>query len=135
MKQLFVFEESVDKISTPEDLFKKIQKIDIDFDKEHFLEITLNAKNQLINTHLISIGILNASLIHPREVFRKAIQDNANSILIAHNHPSNCLEPSENDKEVTSMLKQAGELLGIEVLDHIIFNESQFYSMKEGNEF
>lgn len=135
MNQILTLNEPLDKIQSPEDLFKKIQKINIDHSKEHFLVFTLNTKHQIIGTHIISIGILNASLIHPRETFRNAIKDNAQSIIIAHNHPSDCLMPSVNDKEVSVMLRKAGELIGIDVLDHIIFNKTEFLSMKQHGDF
>jgi DNA repair protein RadC len=135
MNQIITLNEPLDKIQSPEDLFKKIKKIDIDYDKEHFLVFTMNAQNQIIDTYIISIGILDASLIHPRETFRNAIKDNAKSIIIAHNHPSNNLTPSSNDKDVSQMLKNAGEILGISILDHIIFNKISFLSMKQHGEF
>ena len=135
MKQILTLNEPLDKIQSPEDLFKKIQKINIDYTKEHFLVFTLNTKHQIIGTHIISIGILNASLIHPRETFRNAIKDNAQSIIIAHNHPSDFLMPSVNDKEVSVMLQKAGEIIGIDILDHIIFNKTEFLSMKQHGDF
>ncbi len=108
MKQIQKLNEPLDKIQSPEVLFQRIIKINIDYDREHFLVFTLNTKNQVINVHLTSIGIIDAALIHPRETFRKAIQDNAKSVIIGHNHPSNSLTPSENDKELSVALKAAG---------------------------
>ena len=135
MKQIIVLHEPADKIQSPEDLFMRIQRIDIDYDREHFLEFTLNTKNQIIGTHIISIGILDASLIHPRETFRKAILDNAKSIIVAHNHPSGSLTPSQNDVEISHALVKAGDILGIPVLDHIVFNRIEFLSLKNHGDF
>jgi DNA repair protein RadC len=128
---MIVLEEPVNNIKSAIELFEKIKRIDIDYSKENFLVFTLDTKNRVIDWYIISIGILDASLIHPREVFRNAIKDNAKSIIIAHNHPSGILIPGDADKEVTKGLKDAGELLGISVLDHIIFSEIAFISMKE----
>ncbi len=131
MKHLIVLDEPLNSISSAIELFEKIKKIDIDYSKEHFLVFTLDTKNRVIDWYIISIGILDASLIHPREVFRNAIKDNAKSIIIAHNHPSGILSPGDADKEVTRLLKDGGTLLGIEILDHIVFSETSFISMKE----
>jgi DNA repair protein RadC len=131
MKHLIVLEEPIDNIKSAIELFEKIKKIDIDFSKENFIVFTLDTKHRVIDYYVISVGILDASLIHPREVFRNAIKDNAQSIIIAHNHPSGVLTPSDADKEVTECLKKAGELIGISVLDHIIFCEDSFISMIE----
>ncbi|HWR63368.1 MAG TPA: JAB domain-containing protein [Candidatus Thermoplasmatota archaeon] len=135
MNHILQIQEPIGKIQTPTDLFKRVQKVNIDHSKEHFIAITLTTKNLVINTHIISIGILDASLIHPREVFRKAISDNAYSLILAHNHPSGSVQPSEADKAVTALLKQAGEIIGISVIDHIIFTETDFISMKEQGSF
>ena len=97
--------------------------------QEYFVCLTLDGANRLIAKRVISIGTLTASLVHPREVFAEAITDRAASIIVAHNHPSGNLEPSAADKEVTDRLKQAGEILGIEVLDHLILGEGGFASV------
>ncbi len=99
--------------------------------KEHFVALYLNARNQLLSKETISIGTLNASLIHPREVFKSAIDHLAASILIAHNHPSGDCEPSDDDLEVTKRLKEAGKILGIDVVDHVIVTGKGFASFKE----
>jgi DNA repair protein RadC len=99
-----------------------------DQDKEHFFVIILNARNRVKVIELISVGTLNASLVHPREVFRLAIHRGASSIIIAHNHPSGNPEPSAVDLEVTHRLVQAGKLIGIEVVDHIIIGKNSFRS-------
>ena len=91
--------------------------------QEYFGCLTLDGANRLIAKRVISIGTLTASLVHPREVFAEAITDRAASIVVAHNHPSGNLEPSIADKEVTERLRQAGEILGIDLLDHILITE------------
>ena len=98
--------------------------------QEYFVCLTLDGANRLIAKRVISIGTLTASLVHPREVFAEAITDRAASIVVAHNHPSGNLEPSIADKEVTERLRQAGEILGIEVLDHLILGEGGFSSVE-----
>jgi len=100
-------------------------------DREHFIAITLDGSSRVINTHIISIGTLNQSLVHPREVFYPAIKDKAAAIIIAHNHPSGQLSPSQADNRVTTRLKEAGNLIGIEVLDHIILTPDGYYSFQD----
>lgn len=101
--------------------------------KEHFVVLYLNARNQLIHKETISIGTLNASLVHPREVFYPAIEHLAASIIVAHNHPSGEAEASEDDLKLTERLVEAGKVLGIEVIDHIIVAKNEFMSFKEKN--
>ena len=100
-------------------------------DKEHFYVISLNARNRAIITDLTSVGTLNASLVHPREVFRRAIHLGAASIIVAHNHPSGGTEPSAGDLEVTKRLEEAGKLLGIELIDHLIIADEDYRSIYE----
>jgi len=100
-------------------------------DKEHFRTILLNTKNHVLKTVEISVGSLDASLVHPRECFRPAIGASAASVILMHNHPSGDPEPSADDIAITKRLKEAGQLVGIEVLDHIIFGEGKFVSLKE----
>jgi len=101
--------------------------------KEHFMVFFLDTQNQEIKRELISIGTLNASLIHPREVFEPAIKHLASHIILAHNHPSGSLEPSQEDLAVTKRLTDSGRLLGIEVLDHVIVTGRGHASFKEKN--
>lgn len=96
--------------------------------QEHFIMLTLDGARRLIKTHTISVGTLTASLVHPREVFAPAIEDRANSIIIAHNHPSGSLTIGSKDKEVTKRIKDAGELLGIKLDEHIIIAGDDFVS-------
>ena len=99
--------------------------------KEQFVCLFLNTKNKVIGRETLSLGTLNASLVHPREVFRTAIQKNSASIICAHNHPSGDPAPSPEDVEITRRLKKAGEIIGIEVLDHIIIGDREYCSLKE----
>ncbi len=98
---------------------------------EEFYSLYLNTKNQIIGVEMISRGTLNASLIHPREVFKGALLANANCIMLAHNHPSGNPEPSNADKQVTSILVKAGKLLDVQVLDHIIVGDESYFSFRE----
>ncbi|NOQ29562.1 MAG: DNA repair protein RadC [Helicobacteraceae bacterium] len=97
--------------------------------QEYLILFTLDGARGLIEKRVITIGILNESLIHPREVFAPAIEDRAASIILAHNHPSGCLKASEMDLHMTNIIKQSAELLGIEFLDHIIFTKDGFSSI------
>ena len=99
--------------------------------KEHFVALYLNARNQLVHKETISIGTLNASLIHPREVFELAIQHRTVSVVVSHNHPSGTTDPSEDDIEVTKRLVGAGKLLGIDLYDHIIVTKSDSFSFRK----
>jgi DNA repair protein RadC len=96
--------------------------------QEHFVLLTLDGARRLINNRIITIGTLMSSLVHPREVFSQAIEDRAASIIIAHNHPSGMLDISEQDREVTRRIKQAGDLIGIRLDDHIIVAGDDFVS-------
>ena len=99
--------------------------------KEHFCVLFLDTQNHITGKEVISIGTLNASLIHPRETFRTAILKNCCSVIVAHNHPSGGLEPSAEDLNITKRLKDAGKLLGIEVLDHVIVTADSHTSLKD----
>jgi len=95
--------------------------------KEHFWGIYLNARLSIIKIELITLGILNANLVHPREVYAPALESRACSLIIAHNHPSGDIEPSEDDLEITKRLIEAGKILGIELIEHLIITEKGFY--------
>jgi len=102
--------------------------------KEHFLVLTLDGAHVIHAIRIVSIGIMNRSLVHPREVFIEAIKDNAAAVIVAHNHPSGAFEPSAEDRDVTRRLREAGDILGIPVLDHLVFSWKGFYSFLEHNE-
>jgi DNA repair protein RadC len=116
-------------IKNPESVVKAIRSSIKDKAKEHFKLILLNPRNKIIGISTISIGTLNASLVHPREVFKDAIVHSAASVVLAHNHPSGDPEPSEDDLKITKKLVDSGKLLGIEVLDHIIIAKNGFKSL------
>ncbi len=104
---------------------------EIDRDKEHFWVFHLDVRNRIKLIDLVSLGTLNSSLVHPREVFTRAVAERSAQIIIAHNHPSGESNPSEDDIDLTKRLVKAGELLGIELIDHIIVTLSSFISFKE----
>jgi DNA repair protein RadC len=116
----------------PEDVWKELKDIR-DNKKEHFIIFYLDTRNQEIKREIISIGSLNASLVHPREVFEPAIKHLAAQVILAHNHPSGTLEPSEDDLAVNKRLVEAGKILGIEVIDHIIVTKDGYLSFKGKN--
>ena len=99
--------------------------------KEYFYALFLDTKNRILKDELVSIGTLNESLIHPRELFNSAVQASCNSVIIVHNHPSGDCVPSDSDKEVTKVLVEAGDIMGIKVLDHVIIGKEGFMSLKE----
>jgi len=104
-----------------------------DDDREVFFVICLNTKNRVIAVHRCHVGSINSSIVHPREVFKAAILNNASSIIISHQHPSGDISPSREDINVTRRIKEAGELMGIEMLDHVIVSSDpdNYFSMKE----
>lgn len=102
-------------------------------DKEYFKAIILNTKNEIIKICNISIGSLNSSIVHPRELYKMAMRHNGASIIVAHNHPSGNPAPSPEDISLTKRLSKAGEILGIELVDHIILGRGKFVSLKEEN--
>lgn len=122
------------QISSPSDIYPLIQHYATRM-QEHFLSICLNGAHEVLSVNVCSIGLVNRTLVHPREVFGEAIRQRATAILVAHNHPSGNLEPSIEDMDVTKRLKQAGDILGIKVLDHLVFSEDGFISMLEGGMF
>lgn len=119
------------KIGSPEDaasyLMEKLRYLR----KEHFVAIHLNTKHQILGEEVVSIGSLNASIVHPREIFKTAVKRSAAAIICAHNHPSGDPTPSEEDVEVTHRLVSAGKILGVEVLDHIVIGDNRYISLRE----
>src|SRR3990170_7216803 len=118
-------------IKDPLSVVKAIRAGIKDKAKEHFKLILLNTRNKIIGISTISIGSINASLVHPREVFKDAIVHCAASVVLAHNHPSGDPEPSEDDLKITKKLVDSGKMLGIEVLDHIIIAKNGYFSFKD----
>jgi DNA repair protein RadC len=118
------------KIETPADLLPHVRHY-ADRKQEHFLCATINGANEILNIRVVSIGLIDRTPVHPREVFSEALLDRASAIIAAHNHPSGSLEPSAFDIEITKQLKAAGIVMGIALLDHIIFNRSGYFSFLE----
>ncbi|HOD97091.1 MAG TPA: DNA repair protein RadC [Candidatus Paceibacterota bacterium] len=116
------------KLTDPEKVYRLIKSKLKDYHKEHFYIIALNSRNHSIAE--VSVGSLNESVVHPREVFAEAIKNKAASVVFAHNHPSGDPEPSENDLVLTKKLVESGKILGIEVADHIIITKDNFFSFK-----
>ena len=100
-------------------------------EKEHFLLVTLNGGHEIIQIHVITVGTLNRTLIHPREVFTAAMRDNAAAIIVSHNHPSGNCDPSEEDVAVTDVLEKVSVIMGIELLDHVIVSRESYFSFLE----
>ena len=115
---------------SPQDVWDQLKDIR-DNKKEHFVIFFLDSRNQEIKREIISIGSLNANLVHPREVFEPAVRYSAAQIIVAHNHPSGDPSPSQEDSDITKQLVDAGKLLGIEVKDHIIVSKTNLFSFKE----
>jgi DNA repair protein RadC len=126
-------EYNFNPINIPKDVVEIIKKM---FDIENLAEeivvlLTLDTKNKITGAFEVSHGSVDVSILHPREVYKRAIMQNASSIIIAHNHPSGNPEPSSNDIRITETLARAGDIIGIELRDHIIIGENQYVSMKE----
>lgn len=121
------------KIREPKDVYPLIRHI-ADRKQEHFLSISLNGAHEVIAIRTITVGLVNAAQVHPREVYSDLITDRACSLIVAHNHPSGDLTPSKEDLAVTTRLKDAGKILGLELLDHLIFSYRGFISLRERNE-
>lgn len=118
-------------VKSPESVVRAVRASIKDKAKEHFKLIMLTTRNKIIGISTISVGTLDANLVYPREVFKDAISHNAAFVILVHNHPSGDCEPSEDDLEITKRLVDAGKILGIEVLDHIILTKDRFLSFKE----
>lgn len=122
------FKES---INSAKDVYDRLVDKYGSLKKEHFICLYLDTKNKVIKEEVVSVGTLNSSLVHPREVFKVAVRESANSIILVHNHPSGSCEPSVEDIEITKIFFEAGEVLGIRVLDHIIIGKGGYWSWKE----
>ncbi|GAB6089615.1 RadC family protein [Spirochaeta dissipatitropha] len=121
------------KIRLPQDALPVLQHY-ADRMQELFLCMTLNGAHEVIRTHVVSIGLVNRTMVHPREVFACAIENRAAAIIVAHNHPSGNCTPSTEDREVTKRLSEAGRVIGISLLDHIVFTRTAYYSFLEHGE-
>jgi DNA repair protein RadC len=123
--------KSPPQVRGPEDAHRLVKKQLEGQDREHFLVILLSSKNAVIGIETVSVGTLNASIVHPREVLKPAVVNSAAAIVLAHNHPSGVPTPSQEDIAITKRIKKAGEILGIDVLDHVIIGDGAFQSLKE----
>ena len=119
------------QILSPNDAYEMIKEQLEGLDREQFIIACLNTKNEPTNISVVSVGTLNKAIVHPREVFKTAILSNAASIMAFHNHPSGETTPSQQDIQLTNRLYEAGELLGIKLLDHLIIGDGTFTSLKE----
>ncbi len=119
------------KISSPRDAVSLIKEFLDELDREEFLVITLDSKHQPTSINICAIGTINNCLVHPREVFKTAILSNSSSIMVAHNHPSGFSEPSHEDRQITKRLEDAGDILGIKLLDHIVVAGDEYFSFQE----
>jgi len=120
-----------EKIEGPESVFSLLKNEIGDKKKESFYILSLTTRNNLISVDKVSTGTLSASLAHPREVFLPAIKNSASTVIIVHNHPSGDPQPSEDDLEITKRLLEAGKILGIHVIDHIIVTKTKYFSFKD----
>ena len=118
------------RIETPADLLPHVRHY-ADRKQEHFLCASINGANEILNIRVVSIGLIDRSPVHPREVFADALSDRASAVIVAHNHPSGSLQPSQSDVDITAQLKAAGVIVGIDLLDHIIFNRAGYFSFLE----
>ncbi len=132
MKQLIILRENKNKIGSATDIFKNIKKINIDYAQENFIIFYLNTGNKIIDSEILFKGGIDACLICPKTIFRNALKRNSAKIIISHNHPSNDLTPSYEDKDIFKRLKEAGDMIDIKVLDFIIFKKKEFYSLSDG---
>ncbi|MBC8422958.1 DNA repair protein RadC [bacterium] len=118
-------------VRRPEDALPLLEEEFRGCDREHFLTLHLDARHRVTRVETVSVGCLDASIVHPREVFKTAVARGAAAVIVAHNHPSGCAEPSRDDLALTARLSDCGRLLGIELLDHIIVGRGEFTSVRE----
>jgi DNA repair protein RadC len=118
------------KIAFPPDVYPLIRHV-ADRHQEHFLCVSLNGANEVIAVRTVSVGLVNRALVHPREVYADPITDRASAVIVAHNHPSGNLTPSQDDLDVTRQLQEAGKIIGIRLLDHLIFDQNNYCSLLE----
>jgi len=119
------------RVKTSGDVYQAFREHFASLDREQFVVVLLDNKNVILGFNVVSVGTINSSLVHPREVFKPAILANAAAVLLIHNHPSGDPEPSAEDKAITRRLKEAGEILGIKLLDHVVIGDGHFVSFAE----
>jgi DNA repair protein RadC len=133
-RRAFTISENLNRVDSPEAVWRLLLPEIAGFQREKFMVLVVNNKNMVLKKSLISIGTVSESIVHPREVFRDAIREGGSAIIISHNHPSGILTPSREDIITTERLIEAGRIIGIPLLDHIIVSGRSYYSMKESGE-
>ncbi len=133
-RRAFTAAEDLQRVNSPEAVWRLLLPEMTGFGREKFIVLVVNNKNMVLKKSLISIGTVSESIVHPREVFRDAIREGGSAIIISHNHPSGILTPSREDIAATERLVEAGRIIGIPLLDHIIVSDRSYYSMKESGE-
>lgn len=118
-------------IKTPHTASRQVREMLAGKDREHFVALHLDGRHRVVSAEVVSVGTLTTSLVHPREVFKGAMLANSAAVICAHNHPSGDVKPSEEDRQVFDRLKEAGELLGIPLLDFLIVSEADMWSASE----
>lgn len=140
MEELFVREikllykgrkKRIGKADSPEVIFKLFQWLAKEL-QESFVAVYLDNKNNVLGWSKISMGTVSETIVHPRDVFRVAVRENASSVIVVHNHPTGELTPSREDLSTTNRLCEIGKLIGIPILDHVIIGDNKYYSLKEG---
>ncbi len=118
------------ELKEPKDVYHEMRDIK-SWDREVFVVFCLDSRNRVVSREIVSVGTLNQSLVHPRDVFRAAIARNSNAVILSHNHPSGSIEPSPEDDSATKKMLEAGELLHIPLLDHVIVTKEGYYSYSQ----
>ena len=126
--------KNIVKIQTPNEVYQLVKRY-AKMKQEQFILLTLNGAHDVISVSIVSIGVVNKTIVHPREVFCKAISDRATEIIVCHNHPSGSLDPSHDDEEATRIIYQAGKIIEIPLLDHIVFTKDAFVSLRKAGYF
>jgi DNA repair protein RadC len=132
-KRCNIKKSNIKSIKSAKDVYELVKERYCDYSKEVFGAIYLNTKNKVLKEEIITIGLLDASPVHPREVFRGAIREGAKSLIIIHNHPSGDSSPSKDDLQITESLMNASEIISIPLLDHVIIGKNNYWSYAENN--
>lgn len=130
-RRMLAAEGPLKKVDSPAKVWKHLLPDFVGIWREEFRVLVLDNKNQVIKKSVVSVGTISEAIVHPREVFREAIRESGSSIIIAHNHPSGVLTPSNEDIQTTKRIRESGEIIGIELLDHLIIGETSYLSMRE----
>ena len=118
------------KIKSPLEVYELVKRYAA-LKQEYFILLTLNGAHNVISISIVTIGLVNRTIVHPREVFCRAISDRASAIIVCHNHPSGAVIPSDEDKQITERIYKAGELIGMPLLDHVVFSKTNYTSMRQ----